>query len=131
MKQEGIENEYLFFLFNYLPCDLLQGYFISKPIPYHEFINFVKNFKPDSTFIEFQQNNSKILNLKIAQVKYFIYKYFKIIRNILQNNDSDKQLNDLSKIIEFDHKKCDFGKWYYSVYPLYEKNIFRKKRRKT
>ncbi|MGB9744867.1 MAG: EAL domain-containing protein [Desulfurella sp.] len=128
---EGIENEYLFFLFNYLPCDLLQGYFISKPIPYQEFINFVKNFKPDSTFIEFQQNNSKILNLKIAQVKYFIYKYFKIIRNILQNNDSDKQLNDLSKIIEFDHKKCDFGKWYYSVYPLYEKNIFRKKRRKT
>ncbi|WP_291493385.1 EAL domain-containing protein [Desulfurella sp.] len=118
---EGIENEYLFFLFNYLPCDLLQGYFISKPIPYQEFINFVKNFKPDSTFIEFHQNNSKILDLKIAQVKYFIYKYFKTIRNILQNNDSDKQLNDLSKIIEFDHKKCDFGKWYYSVYPFYGK----------
>lgn len=116
---EGIENEYLFFLFNYLPCDLLQGYFISKPIPYQEFINFVKNFKLNSIFVDFSSTQTKTLDFKAAKVKFYIYKYYKILREIVDNKLTDIQINNLTNI-SIDPKNCDFGKWYYSVYPMYK-----------
>ncbi|MGE4546757.1 MAG: EAL domain-containing protein [Desulfurella sp.] len=62
---EGVENEFLFFCFNYLPCDLIQGYFISKPIDYKTFVNFVKNFKPDETFVEFRKNDKRLRSMQI------------------------------------------------------------------
>ncbi len=116
---EGVENEYLFFIFNYLPCDLIQGYYISKPIPFIEFIDFVKHFTPDSVFLEFSSNRARMLDLETAKVKYYIYKYYKTLMNIVQKKLTDKQISDLSEMIELDHKHCDFGKWYYAVYSIY------------
>ncbi|OSS41359.1 diguanylate cyclase/phosphodiesterase (GGDEF / EAL domains) with PAS/PAC sensor(s) [Desulfurella amilsii] len=116
---EGVENEFLFFLFNYLPCDLLQGYFISKPVDYKRFVSFVKNFTPDIAFMEFKKDNTRMHNLQMVKVKFYIYKYYKKLREFIQNKPTDQQMNNLSNIIELDYKHCDFGKWYYSVYPIY------------
>lgn len=115
---EGIENEYLFFIFNYLPCDLLQGYFISKPIAYEEFVNFVKKFKLNNTFAEFSFTQTRTLDFKAARVKFYIYKYYKIIREVINHKLTNNQINDLASI-SLDPKNCDFGKWYYSVYSIY------------
>lgn len=115
---EGIENEYLFFIFNYLPCDLLQGYFISKPIAYKEFVDFVKNFKLNDAFAQFSLTKTRTLDFKAAKIKFYIYKYYKIVREIVDCKLTNSQINDLVSI-SLDPKKCDFGKWYYSVYPLY------------
>lgn len=116
---EGVENEFLFFCFNYLPCDLIQGYFISKPIDYKTFANFVKNFKPDETFVEFRNNDKRMRSMQMVKSKFYIYKYYKKLKEIIRNKPTNQQLNDLSRMIELDYKNCDFGKWYYSVYPLY------------
>jgi hypothetical protein len=116
---EGVENEYLFFCVNHMPCDLIQGYFVSKPIDYKAFVNFVQNFKPDEAFVEFRNNDKRMRNMQMVRSKFYIYKYYKKLKEIIRNKPTNQQLNDLSGMIELDHKNCDFGKWYYSVYPIY------------
>jgi diguanylate cyclase (GGDEF)-like protein/PAS domain S-box-containing protein len=116
---EGVENEYLFFCVNHMPCDLIQGYFVSKPIDYKAFVNFVQNFKPDEVFVEFRNNDKRMRNMPMVRSTFYIYKYYKKLREIIRNKPTNQQLNDLSGMIELDHKNCDFGKWYYSVYPIY------------
>jgi len=116
---EGVENEYLFFVFSHLPSDLLQGYFISKPIAYKEFLEFSKNFAPDDLMINLTSNKSKMLDLDAIEAKFYIYKYYKILKENIKGKLTDNNIEDLSSMIELDYKHCDFGKWYYSLYPKY------------
>jgi len=42
---EGVEDETTLKELKYLNCDLAQGYYFSKPLPFDEFIEWVKNFE--------------------------------------------------------------------------------------
>lgn len=106
---EGVENEFLFFAFNHLNCDLLQGYFLSKPIPLNEFITFVKNFRLDDILLDFLRKSKKTMDFELIRAKYEIYSFVRKIEYIIQ----EKALVDSIYTIK-DHKTCEFGKWFYS-----------------
>lgn len=44
---EGVETQELVDRFTLLDCEYIQGYFYSRPIPKHEFIEFIKNYVPE------------------------------------------------------------------------------------
>jgi diguanylate cyclase (GGDEF)-like protein/PAS domain S-box-containing protein len=116
---EGVENEFLLFCCHYMPCDLIQGYFVSKPINYQAFVHFVKNFKPDDAFLEFRNTDTRTSNMQMVWTRFYIYTYYKKLKEIIQNKLTNQQLNDFFDTIKPDYKNCYFGKWYYSVYPTY------------
>lgn len=106
---EGVENEFLFFAFNHLNCDLLQGYFLSKPIPLNEFIKFIKDFRLDDILLGFLRKSKKTMDFELIRAKYEIYRFVRKIEYIIQ----EKTLEDSIYTIK-DHKTCEFGKWFYS-----------------
>jgi hypothetical protein len=57
--------------------------------------------------------------MQMIRPKFYIYTYYKWLKEIIQNKLTNPQLNDFINTIELDYKHCDFGKWYYSVYPTY------------
>lgn len=106
---EGVENEFLFFAFNHLNCNFLQGYFLSKPIPLNDFILLVKNFRLDDTLLNFLRKSIKTIDFELVKAKYEIYRFIKTIEKIIQEKRYDENLFFLK-----DYKSCAFGKWFYS-----------------
>jgi diguanylate cyclase (GGDEF)-like protein/PAS domain S-box-containing protein len=106
---EGVENEFLFFAFNQLNCNFLQGYFLSKPIPLNDFISFVKNFRLDDTLLNFLRKSKKTIDFELIKAKYEIYRFIKTIEKVIQEKGYDENLFFLK-----DYKNCAFGKWSYS-----------------
>ncbi len=106
---EGVESEFLFFAFNHLNCDFLQGYFLSKPIPLNDFIYFVKNFRLDDTLLNFLRKSTKTMDFELIRAKYEIYRFIRKIESIIK----EKTLEDILYILK-DYKNCAFGNWFYS-----------------
>jgi diguanylate cyclase (GGDEF)-like protein/PAS domain S-box-containing protein len=44
VQAEGVENNETITLLSDLDCDFFQGYYYSKPLPYHFFLDFMKSF---------------------------------------------------------------------------------------
>jgi len=44
VQAEGVENNETITLLSDLDCDFFQGYYYSKPLPYHYFLDFMKSF---------------------------------------------------------------------------------------
>ncbi len=53
---EGIENQSVLFSLKNMDCDFAQGFFIAKPMPIDELINWQRNLKSDEFFTELKSS---------------------------------------------------------------------------
>jgi EAL domain-containing protein (putative c-di-GMP-specific phosphodiesterase class I) len=53
---EGIESQSVLFSLKNMDCDFAQGFFIAKPMPIDELINWQRNLKSDEFFTELKSS---------------------------------------------------------------------------
>lgn len=45
---EGVENETTLALLEGMGCDLVQGYFLTRPLPFAEMVDWLKGYNPQA-----------------------------------------------------------------------------------
>lgn len=101
---EGVENlEQLVFL-SVLGCNKFQGFFIGRPMPIDEALNFYKSFKLSDDIYVLRDIRLRVEDFPILRA-YLSHKRF------LETIPAKLTENEL--LILQDHTKCEFGKWLY------------------
>jgi len=105
---EGIEDQETYRVLQEYGCKIGQGYWISKPLPLHEFIPFLKNF-----------NNLPAMPiglLYMAQLDHIQWRKTLIDTALfLHSSDEKRELKNLRGLPELEHTCCKLGQWYYNT----------------
>ena len=103
---EGIETEEVYNILLSAGCTICQGYWVSRPLPIHKFIDFInteKRWPADLIGLIYQ-----------AQLDHMKWRK-SIIDGVYSLNDRKTPSPFLRGKPEIDHTKCMLGKWYYGV----------------
>jgi len=103
---EGVETEEVYNILLHAGCTICQGYWVNRPLPIHEFIDFIntkKRWPSDLIGLIYQ-----------AQVDHLKWRK-SIIDGVYALNDRKTQTPFLRGNPEIDHTKCMLGKWYYGL----------------
>ena len=102
---EGIETEEIYQTLLYAGCTICQGYWVSRPLPIHEFIDFInteKRWPSDLIGLIYQ-----------AQIDHLQWRK-SIIDGVYFMANRKTPTPFLRGKPELDHTQCLLGKWYYS-----------------
>ncbi len=105
---EGIEDEETYRVLQEYGCKTGQGYWISKPLPFHEFILFLKQFSNLPAM--------PVGLLYMAQLDHIQWRKTLIDTALfLHNSKEDRALKNLRGVPELEHTACKLGLWYYDA----------------
>lgn len=111
---EGIEDQETYRVLQEYGCKIGQGYWISKPLPLHEFIPFLK-----------QYNNLPAMPiglLYMAQLDHIQWRKTIIDTALfLHSLDEHRELKNLRGVPELEHTRCKLGCWYYDTGRVFKK----------
>lgn len=111
---EGVETEEVYDRLTYSGCQEAQGYWISRPIPLPDFVQFLrtKTIWPSNPIgLLYQAQLDHIQWRKDILETYY---YLMTVRS--RGYVSDEHL----ETFRTDHTGCNLGKWYYGVGRMYE-----------
>ena len=105
---EGIEDQETYRVLQEYGCKIGQGYWISQPLPLHEFIPFLKNYKNLPAM--------PIGLLYMAQLDHIQWRKTLIDTALfLHSSDEKRELKNLRGLPELEHTCCKLGRWYYNT----------------
>ncbi len=103
---EGIEDEDTFRVLQEYGCKIGQGFWISKPLPLHGFVAFVKAYKNLPAM--------PIGLLYMAQLDHIQWKKTLIDTALfLHGSKENRPLENMRGCPQLEHTRCKLGLWYY------------------
>jgi len=110
---EGIEDEATYRVLQEYGCKIGQGYWISKPLPFHAFILYLKNYTSLPAM--------PIGLLYMAQLDHIQWRKTLIDTALfLHGTSEDRELKNLRGVPELQHTACKLGRWYYDAGRMFE-----------
>jgi len=100
---EGVENRQQYDLLHYMGCTMVQGFWISKPLPLHEFIGFIKKG------VRFPGSAAGQIHMMFVDhlLWYRDFVYYAMSRSKKTNdNFSPRPITS--------HRQCRVGEWFYN-----------------
>jgi diguanylate cyclase (GGDEF)-like protein/PAS domain S-box-containing protein len=98
---EGVESTDQGRLLLQLGCENAQGFFIARPMPAEQVPNWLKNWQPDTKWLNQPPVNRDDIPLLVAEIEHNAW-----IKRVLD------YLDDRNAIpAEIDHHQCRFGQW--------------------
>ena len=110
---EGVETDLQYKILLEAGCTKAQGFWLSKPLPLDQFINFIKE--------DFRWSGLPVGLIHMAIVDHIQWRK-KLITDIvhiasLPKNSRDCFINELSAL---EHYDCRLGQWYYGIGQYYK-----------
>ncbi len=105
---EGMETPEHGVLLLRIGCDTAQGYGIAKPMPPEELPDWIKNYKPNSSWDTWANIDWDLSDFPLIVAQYDHIDWVRQIMRAMEGNAAD-----LSEVELRDHRQCRLGKWYY------------------
>ena len=98
---EGVETTEHGLMLLLMGCYNAQGYSISKPMPANELVDWIKDYKPNQTWLEFSQEKMTLQEKRIKQLELILNHWLKNMVHFLQE-ESNKSIDTCGVSWHFD-----------------------------
>jgi len=100
---EGVETTEHGLMLLLMGCNDAQGYAISRPMPASELVDWIKDYSPNTRWIERGQEDLTFKVRRVKQLELMLTHWLKNVEQLLQNDSEEP--------IEMSHVNCHFGRW--------------------